>query len=126
MNTEALEVNLNLHEQDLIEFINNEPLDMLDEFKAEDIANEVISIAQRLLVRGFCNGHLIRKGHPKRDYLYSVNNQLKGFVSVSNEDCTGVSNTEYKPFYKDDEDGYFTGLCSLAQMINEAWYHCNN
>ena len=50
MNTETLEVNLNLHEQDLIEFINNEPLDMLDEFKAEDIANEVISIAQRLLM----------------------------------------------------------------------------
>ena len=126
MNSKALEVNLNLHEQDLIEFIVNEPLDMLDEFKAEDIAEEVISIAQRLLVRGFCNGHLIRKEYPKRDYLYSVNNQLKGFVSVSSYDCTGVSRTEYKPFYKDDEDGYFTGLCSLAQMINEAWYHCKN
>lgn len=126
MSTEAFEVNVELHKQDLIEFIDNEPLDMLDEFTAEEIADCVISIAQRLLIRGFCNGHLIKKGNRKLDYLYCINNSYKGSVSVSNEEVTGVSRTEFKPFYNDEEDGYFTGLCSLAQMINEAWYLCNN
>lgn len=126
MSTEAFEVNVELHKQDLIEFIDNEPLDMLDEFTAEEIADCVISIAQRLLIRGFCNGHLIKKGNKKLDYLYCINNSYKGSVSVSNEEVTGVSRTEFKPFYNDEEDGYFTGLCSLAQMINEAWYACKN
>jgi hypothetical protein len=123
MSTEAFETNLELMHLDLVTFINDEPLDMLDEFDADDLACEVISIACRLMHRSFCNGH-IKKG--KIDYLYSINNNLGGFVSISNDDCTGVSRTEYKPFYFDDEDGYYTGLCSLASMINEAWYLCNN
>jgi hypothetical protein len=60
-------------------------------------------------------------------YIIKVNNTLGGWVSVSDENTgdTGVSNTMYYPFFKDDEDGYFAGLCSLADMINEAWYICN-
>lgn len=121
MSTEVLETNLEMMHLDLVTFINDEPLDMLDEFTADEIASEVISIARRLMYRSFANGHMV-KG--KIDYIYSINNKISGSVSVSNDDCTGVSRTEYKPFYKDDEDGYFTGLCSLAQMLNEAWYHC--
>ena len=123
MSTEVIETNLELMHLDLVTFINDEPLDMLEEFTDEEIATEVISIAFRLLHRDFCNGHL-KKG--RLDYLYSINNGMKCFVSLSNNDCTGVSRTEYKPFYKDDEDGYFAGLCSLAQMINEAWYLCTS
>lgn len=123
MSTQMIETNLEMMHLDLVTFINDEPLDMLDEFDADTIASEVISIARRLMHRDWCAGHLI-KG--KKDYMYKVNNQYKGFLSVSNEDSTGVSRTEYKPFYSDDEDGWFTGLCSLAQMINEAWYLCNN
>ena len=123
MSTEVLETNLELMHLDLVTFINDEPLDMLEEFDADTIASEVISIARRLMYRDFCNGH-IKKG--KTDYLYSINNKMKGWVSISSDDCTGVSRTEYKPFWKDEEDGWFTGLCSLASMINEAWYHCNN
>ena len=127
MNTQEIDTNLELMHLDLVTFINDEPLDMLGEFTDEEIATEVISIAQRLLRRDFCNGHLIKKSAPKKDYLYHINNTLKGFVSVTNDDGeTGVSRTEYKPFFHDDEDGYFTGLCSLASMINEAWYLCNN
>ena len=121
MSTQKIDANLELMHLDLVTFINDESLDMLDEFTDDEIATKVISIAQRLLRRDFCNGHL-KKG--KIDYLYHINNGLKGFVSLSNDDCTGVSHTEYHPFYKDDEDGYFVGLCSLAQMINEAWYLC--
>lgn len=122
MSTEAIETNLELMHLDLVTFINDEPLDMLDEFEADDIAIKVISIAHRLMFRDFCNGHF-KVG--KSDYLYSVNNKTGGWVSVSNDDSTGVSRTEYKPFFTDDEDGAFAGLCSLASMINEAWYLCN-
>lgn len=119
-----IETNLELLHLDLVTFINDEPLDMLEEFTDDEIAIEVISIANRLIHRDFCNGHL-KKG--KVDYLYHVNNKHGGFVSLSdNNGDTGVSRTEYYPFFKDDEEGYFAGLCSLASMINEAWYHCNN
>jgi len=124
MSTEVIETNLELMHLDLVTFINDEPLDMLEEFTDEEIVTEVISIARRLLHRDFCNGHL-KKG--KIDYLYHVDNKQFGSVSMSNnDDSYGVSKTMYYPFYKDDEDGYFAGLCSLAQMINEAWYLANN
>jgi len=122
MSKESIDSILELMHLDLVTFINDEPLDMLEEFKADDIAVKVISIANRLMFRDFCNGH-IKFG--KSDYLYSVNNKTGGWVSVSNDDSTGVSRTEYKPFFTDDEDGAFAGLCSLASMINEAWYLCN-
>ena len=122
MSTEAIETSLDLMHLDLVTFINDEPLDMLEEFEADDIAIKVISIAHRLLFRDLCNGHF-KVG--KSDDHYSVNNKTGGWVSVSNDDSTGVSRTEYKPFFTDDEDGAFAGLCSLASMLNEAWYLCN-
>ena len=125
MSTQVIDTSLELMKADLIQYIEDEPLDLLDEFSADKIADLVISIAQRLMHRDFCNGHIIYR---QLDYLYKVNNELKGFVSVSDTTygTTGVSRTEYKPFWHDDEDGWFTGLCSLASMINEAWYYCNN
>lgn len=125
MSTEVLETSLEMMHLDLVTFINDEPLDMLDEFTADEIASKVISIARNLIMY---KTNIVQKQMISGDKFYGikVNNNLKGFVSVSNDDCTGVSRTEYKPFWKDDEDGYFTGLCSLASMINEAWYLCNN
>lgn len=124
MSTEVIETNLELVKEDLVEYITDENLDILDEFDAETIADLCISIAQRLLHRNWCMGHLIQR--PTCDYLYKVNNEHGGFVSISDDDNTGVSRTMYYPFFKDEEDGYYAGLCSLASMINEAWYNCNN
>ena len=128
MSKDRLDMTLEAMREDLVEYINDENLDILDEFPADVLANEVISIAQRLMVRDFCNGHLIKYGNGRRniDYLYSIDNSLKGFVSLSDDCSTAVSRTEYKPFFHDDEDGYYTGLCSLVSMINEAWYHLTN
>jgi hypothetical protein len=126
MSTEVLLTNLELMRSDLEDFINDEPLDMLDEFDAETIAGEVITIAAKLMVSDVVEHHVMSRGRIW-NYQIKVNNRYKGFVSVSEEvlGITGVSRTEYKPFYEDDEDGWWTGLCSLAQMINEAWYECN-
>lgn len=126
MSTEVIERSLETMKEDLVQFINDEPLDILDEFTAEEVADMSISIAERLMHRDWCMGHFIKKGAKKRDYLYKVNNRLQGFISFSDDDRTGVSRTEYKPFWFDEEDGYFTGLCSLASMINEAWYLCTS
>lgn len=126
MSKEFIDGQLEAMREDLVEFIVNEPLDILDEFTAEELADYVVSIAERLMVRDFCNGHMIKYGRPNRDYLYHVRNIKGGSVSLSDDCATGVSETEYKPFYSDDEDGFFIGLCSLASMINEAWYLCNN
>lgn len=105
---------------DLIDFICDEPLDMLDEFTEEEIADCVLAIASRLILPA----KVVE--HEAKGYGFKVNNEYAGFVSCSNDEQTGVSRTQYFPFYKDEEDGYFAGLCSLASMINEAWYLCNN
>ena len=112
--------------EDLIDYINNEPLDMLDDFTDEEIADCVLSVAKKLRMCKVAEKTLIRFGTPNTVYHIKVNNVLKGFVSVSDECSTGVSRTEYYPFFSDEEDGEIVGLFSLASMINEAWYYCKN
>ena len=126
MSTEVLDGILESFRTDLMEYINDEIFDMLDEFTDDEIANLCIRLASE-----FLHGRTIKitplfSNKSKRGYCLKVSNNHKGFVSVSNDESTGVSNTEYYPFFKDEEDGYFAGLCSLADMINEAWYLCNN
>jgi len=128
MTTTFVSLSLEALKDDLIEFINDENLDMLDKFDDNEIADFVLAIASRLLLSAkkavtypltSCGGI--------NNYQFKVNNEYQGFVSCSDEDTgdTGVSRTMYFPFFK-DEDGYFAGLCCLASMVNEAWYHCNN
>ena len=126
MSTEVMNRTLESYIDDLTEYITDENLDILDEFTAEITAFHCISIA-RWLIRG-CKVYQrsVLATATKKVYHIKVNNTLLGFVSVSDDNGTGVSNTEYYPFWSDEEDGYFVGLCSLAQMINEAWYLCNN
>ena len=109
--------------EDLIEYISDEILDIANELTEEEIADCVLAIASHLLLPAKVVEHEIKD----YGYIVKINNTHGGWVSVSdmNTGDTGVSNTEYFPFFKDD-DGYFAGLCSLASMINEAWYHCNN
>ena len=78
MGKDRLDMTLEAMREDLIEYINDENLDILDEFSADVLANEVISIAQRLMVRDFCNGHLIKHDNRNIDYLYSIDNSLAG------------------------------------------------
>jgi len=112
--------------QPLVEFIQDENLDIVDEegMTAERFANLVNIIGNRVR---FCSHNKVTFFDFKmngRTFYVKVNNHHKGFVSVTNDDGdTGVSNTEYFPFFG-DEEGYFAGYCSLAQMINEAWYLC--
>ena len=124
MSTQVIETNLELMHLDLVTYINDEPLDMLDEFTEEEIADCVLAIASHLLLPAKVVEYEIKD----YGYIVKINNTHGGWVSVSdmNTGDTGVSRTEFYPFYKDDDDGYFAGLCSLASMINEAWYHCNN
>lgn len=115
-----------LLKEQLIEGIQDDSLDMLDEFTADEIADKVISIAQRLEMHPIIHTKLIKFGRPNRDYVIKVDNSTTGgFVSMSDDCQTAVSRTMYKPYYA-DEDGEYTGLLNLAQMINECWYQLNN
>lgn len=127
MSTEVLLTNLELMRSDLEEFIADDNFDMLDEFTEEEVADAVFTIAAKLMVSDVVE-HPIASCGGLWNYQIKVKNYHKGFVSVSDDvlGITGVSRTEYKPFYfSEDEDGYFSGLTNLAQMINEAWYKCN-
>ena len=108
-------------ESELAEIIQDDCLDIVDGEKitAFDFANYVIYLSKVLrsypIVEDEYKGMKIK-----------VRNCLKGSVSVSIDDSTGLSETLYKPFPTDDDPNDFPALLSLAQMINEAWYHANN
>ena len=126
MSTETLERTNAVDLQPLAEFINDEILDIVDEVSmtAEIFAQIVEIIGNRVR---FCSRNKLTDFSFKmggKEYAVRVNNHHKGFVSVTNEyGYTGVSYTEFYPFFE-DEEGWFAGLCNLAQMINEAWYLC--
>ena len=124
MSTTFVSLSLEAMKEDLMEYINNQPLDMLDEFPEEEIADCVLAIASHLMLPANVVEHEVKN----YGYIFKVNNSHGGFVSCSDKNTgdTGVSRTLYFPFFKDEEEGYFAGLCSLASMINEAWYLCNN
>ena len=128
MSTEVLEKTNAVDMQPLVEFINDEILDIVDEDRmtAERFAQIVQIIGNRVR---FCSHNKVADFSFKmggREYAVRVNNHHFGYVSVTNDDgYTGMSYTEFYPFFE-DEDGWFTGLCNLAQMINEAWYLCTS
>lgn len=129
MSTEVLERSLAAMKEDLAEYIKDEILDVTDEMSAEEFAGQVIKIAERLTFFKKSRPQMAIHGvigNIERGMIWNVkvNNTLGGWVSVSDDCSTGVSNTLYYPFFKDDEDGWFAGLTSLASMINEAWYYC--
>ena len=126
MSTESIRMANSIHEESLKEFINEENLDMLDEFSAQQIANVVIYMADNFKHGSKVVQMPLFSKTANKGYFLKVNNNHQGFVSVSDIGQTGVSRTEYYPFFTDEDEGDFAGLCSLAQMINEAWYSCVN
>lgn len=124
MSTEVLEKTKAVDLMPLTEFIEEEGLDLIvDEvLTSERLANIVTTLRNRLQVFGKVTDLNIKvRGE---NYAIRVNNNYKGFVSVTNEyGDTGVSYTQYYPYFVDDDDpNDFPALISLAQMINEAWY----
>lgn len=118
MSNEAMKTILEITCPALEGFITDENLDMLDEFTEYEIADIVLAIAERLTTSDTAE-------YSVKDYHFKVYNTNAAWVSCSDNTQTGVSRSVYYAFY-DDDDGYFSGMCNLAQMINEAWYECKN
>ena len=59
-------------------------------------------------------------------FQFKVNNRDGGFVSCSLNSYTAVSNTLYMPFPNDGEHDTKECCKNLVEMMNEAWYACNN
>jgi hypothetical protein len=119
---------MNYNREDLIEEIRDLNPDMLDEFTEDEIADCVLDIAMKL---GTTSGRVIDytlikfSDRGNKDYQIKVSNTHGGFVSVSDDCCTGVSKTLFYPFYITHGEA-ICGLASLVEMINEAWYLCKN
>lgn len=115
---------LDAYHNDLVEYINDENLDMLEEFTEQQIAFIVISLAIRLRIKGVVSRQMV--SNTGNRYEVKVFNHPR-FVTVSNDECTGVVDTAAYPYFEDDEEeGPLYGLKNLADMLNEAWYLCNN
>jgi hypothetical protein len=110
----------NCMETELAEIISNDCLDIVDgeNVTAWDFANYVMYLSKVLRVCWLVEDEY-------KGMKIKVRNCLRGSVSVSCGESTGLSETLYKPFPTDDED-IFGAWLNLAQMINEAWYNCNN
>lgn len=124
----TLEKTTDSYMESLTEFINDGFLDIVEDggMTAGRFARLVIAIGEKIRLRGQrkVTDFSFQLGGMK--YAVHVNNSLKGFVSVSSEEgYTGVSNTEFYPFFQ-DEDGWLEGYKNLASMINEAWYLCED
>lgn len=120
MKKEVLNQSCDCTEAILAEMIHDENLDIVDEetITAWDFANYVIFLSKVLRTYWLIEDEYA-------GFKIKIRNCLRGSVSVSDDECTGLSTTLYKPFPTDDEDLY-GALLNLAQMINEAWYECNN
>ena len=118
MSTETLNMVGNSLEVELADIIQNDCLDIVDGEKitAWDFANYVIFLSKVLRSYPFVEDEY-------KGFKIKVRNCLRGSVSVSDDECSGLSETLYKPFPTDDED-IFGAWLNLAQMINEAWYLC--
>lgn len=116
-------------QEELVEVMENDCLDILNDVEPNKFADQVIKIAQRIVIfmskpQMAIHG-VIGDFNKKTIWNVKVNNNNDGWVSVSDDLATCVSETRYIPFYKDEEAGWIAGLQNLAQMINEAWYHLN-
>ena len=120
---------MNYNREELIEEIRDNNPDMLDEFPEEEIADLVTDIAMKLgTMKGKTIVYPLTSCGGIKNYQIKVSNVHGGFVSCADEDTgdTGVSRTMYYPFFVDSDEGVIAGLRSLLEMINEAWYLCNN
>ena len=119
MSTEVFNECAKCSEAVLAEIIQDENLDIVDDVNitAWDFSNYVIYLSKVLRTYWLIDDEY--KGMKIR-----IRNCLRGSVSVSNDECTGVSETLYYPFPLNDDD-LFGAWLNLAQMINEAWYQCN-
>ena len=119
------------YKDDLVEHINDMPLDIIEKVPAEEFAMQVIKIAQRIAIfmekRPQMKIHGVI-GNVDKGIIWNVyvQNWQGGSVSVNTDTETGASRTLYLPFYEDEDEGWLCGLNNLADMINEAWYHCEN
>ena len=127
MSSTFVSLSLETMKDDLVNYIEDEIFDMLEEFPSEEIADCVLAVASHLLLPAKIVEEPLTSCGGLHNYQIKVNNSYKGWVSVSCEETgnTGVSNTMYYPFFA-DVDGWLIGLFSLAQMINDAWFTCNN
>ena len=120
MSTEVMNRVGNCMEAQLAEIIQDDCLDIVQDEKvtAWDFANYVIYLSKVLRVSPFIEDEY-------KGMKIKIANHLNGYVSVSSDDSTGVSRTKYFPLPLHDDD-VFSAWLNLAQMINEAWYLCNN
>ena len=107
--------------QTAIEVLENDAYDIQEKFSNEAIALTVADIEKKL--------HYNSSGTTSEIGEFSIkarSTRTASFVSVSHEDYgTGVSRSlaslvdSKRPASKDE-------IQNLIEMLNEAWYHCNN
>ena len=111
--------NMNNEMQEILnEIFEDEIYDMCDEIPQESICKKV-SYAASQFGRGARTVMFSISG-----YLFKIVNCQKGFVSCSNPDETGLSNTCYKPFPNDGDHDMKECCKNLIEMMNESWYLC--
>lgn len=129
MSTDEIERTLEADTESLVEFLEGYAADIcVDGGLSNDYYAElVVKFAKPFIydeTKKVLEDEFVVKGN---HYLLKISNVYQGFVSVSSlYGETGVSHTAFWPFYKSLNNSFLPSLTSLAEMINEAWYRCEN
>ena len=103
------------------EIVNDECYDMTEEVSVENIVKFVSDIVPMLFK---VKVERIKAGREYK-YIVKVKNDKESYVSMSDDEQTGVSRSVYYIFENPLEPTY-DELKTFIEMINEAWYLCNN
>ena len=103
----------------LDEIFEDEIYDIIDAIPQEIICEKLTELNEGISLNRV-------KDFMIEDFAFRVNNHMGGFVSCTNENGTGISNTLYYAFPMDGEHDTKEMFKNLIDMMNEAWYACVN
>lgn len=102
------------------EIIEDECYDMMDEFSVAVIQKYVMAVLPMVF------SIKVQRIGESYEYITKIKNSKNGsYISISNDDCTGLSESCWyifeKPFAPTKDE-----LKIFLDMLNEAWYLLNN
>lgn len=97
-----------------LELCENENYDLFDEFSWEQVADFAAEVYDILRKGAY---EIVRE---LGDYKVKIHNGRNSFVSVSNDDATGVSRSEFYIWHVDRD--LESIVEDIIAMTNEAWY----
>lgn len=104
------------------DLVTDECYDMMEEIEMKDLIKFMISV---LPMAFKVKVERLKAGGSWKYQVKIKNDRESSFISVSDDEQTGVSRSVYYIF-EDSENPTEDEIKTFLEMLNEAWYLCNN